>query len=212
MLLYTRETPPGLIVVPLMISGIGVGCVFQPTLVGLQAQCTKSRRAVIISNRNFFRCAGGACGLAMAAAVLQAQLRATLPPEYAYLAESTYSAPKGPNVPVEVLDAYMSASHAVFIMQVPIIGLTVLGMFFVRDRGLAPLDELEQENLATAEETSETQAVHGDADVEAEARVEVSEKGHLPAIEDSATEVPEEVSPEKNSSTKEEKHRDGETV
>jgi hypothetical protein len=118
-----------------MVSGIGVGCSFQPTLIALQAHSPKSRRAVIISNRNFFRCAGGACGLAIAAAVLQARLRATLPPAYAYLAHSTYSLPKGP-LPDDVLDAYMDASHGVFLMQIPIIGACFAGMIFVRDKGL----------------------------------------------------------------------------
>lgn len=117
--------------------GVGVGCIFQPTLVALQAHSPKSRRAVIISNRNFYRCAGGACGLAISAAVLQARLRAALPAEYAYLADSTYSLPDfGGSIPESVLDAYMEASHAVFVLQVPMIGLCLLGMVFIRDRGL----------------------------------------------------------------------------
>ncbi|PNY23218.1 transporter [Tolypocladium capitatum] len=145
-LVYTRETNPGIIVIPLLAMGIGVGCVFQPTLVALQAHSVKSRRAVIISSRNFNRCAGGACGLAVCAAVLQARLRATLPPEYAYLAESTYALPSAPGgVPPAVLDAYMAASRAVFVMQVPLIGLCFLGALFVEDRGLAPKNECTEE-------------------------------------------------------------------
>ncbi|OTB08457.1 hypothetical protein M426DRAFT_71231 [Hypoxylon sp. CI-4A] len=145
MLLYTRDSSPGVIVSPMIIVGMGVGLVFQPTLVALQSHVPKSRRAVIISNRNFFRCAGGACGLAVSAAVLQAALRANLPPEYKYLTANTYALPKvqGPDFEV-VLDAYMAASRAVFILQIPLIGLCLLGCVFVKDRGLeSPEDSIE---------------------------------------------------------------------
>lgn len=141
-LIYDRETVVGVIIVPLIVMGIGVGCIFQPTLVALQAHSMKSRRAVIISNRNFYRCAGGACGLAISAAVLQARLRSALPAEYQYLADSTYSLPDfGGNTPDEVLDAYMAASHAVFILQVPMIGACLLGMIFIHDRGLGQVED-----------------------------------------------------------------------
>ncbi|KAJ5202112.1 MFS transporter [Penicillium cinerascens] len=142
MLMFMRDTNPGVLVIILLIAGVGVGCVFQPMLVALQAHSTKARRAVIISNRNFNRSAGGACGLAISAAVLQARLRSTLPAQYSDLADSPYSLRDiGIAIPASVLDAYMSASHLVFIVQVPLIGLCFLGSLFVKDRGLAPLDE-----------------------------------------------------------------------
>lgn len=136
-LIFKTNTNPGVIVVPLLIMGIGVGCVFQPILVALQAHSSKARRAVIISNRNFNRSAGGACGLAISAAVLQARLKSTLPLEYKALADSTYALPnfKG-GTPAGVLDAYMSASHLVFIVQVPLIGVCFLGSLLMKDRGL----------------------------------------------------------------------------
>ena len=83
--------------------------------------------------------------------MLQARLRATLPPEYAYLSHSTYSLPDSDvrNNP-GVLDAYMAASHAVFILQVPLIGLCFLGTAFIRDRGLEPPeDKALRESLRT---------------------------------------------------------------
>ncbi|KAK8022342.1 hypothetical protein PG993_013109 [Apiospora rasikravindrae] len=145
-LLYTATTPTGLIVLPLLFVGAGVGCIFQPTLVAFQAHVTKSKRAVIIANRNFFRCGGGACGLAVSGAVLQAALRANLPDRYAYLAEKgTYSLPQG--IPLSAADegtlsqAYVAASRAVFILQIPLIGLCLLGCAFIRDRGLQPLKD-----------------------------------------------------------------------
>ncbi|KAL5586816.1 hypothetical protein FOBRF1_016686 [Fusarium oxysporum] len=140
-LLFTRHTSPAVIAVILAIVGTGVGCIFQPTLIALQAHSPKSRRAVIISNRNFYRCIGGACGLAVSAAVLQAQLRATLPTEHKDLASSTYVLPESMRQVPAVLDAYMSASHSVFILQVPLIGLCLLGTAFIRDRGLEPVKD-----------------------------------------------------------------------
>ncbi|KAH7009607.1 major facilitator superfamily domain-containing protein [Ilyonectria destructans] len=141
-LLLDRKSNPGIIIIPLMFVGFGVGCIFQPTLVALQAHSTKSRRAVIISNRNFFRCFGGACGLAVSAAVLQAVLRANLPPKYAYLADETYAVPRLSGDDKDgVLDAYMAASRAVFILQIPLIGLCLLGCVFIKDNGLEAIDE-----------------------------------------------------------------------
>ncbi|KAK2036645.1 MFS general substrate transporter [Colletotrichum somersetense] len=143
-LIYDSHTKPGIIVIPLIIIGMGIGLIFQPTLVALQAHSLKSRRAVIVSNRNFFRCAGGACGLAISAAVLQATLRAHLPPEFKYLSSSTYSIPKlNEQDMAVVLEAYMAASRAVFILQIPLIGLCLIGCLFVKDRGLKPIDDVE---------------------------------------------------------------------
>jgi hypothetical protein len=145
-LLYERDSPPGIIIAPLVIVGCGVGCTFQPTLVALQAHVPISRRAVIISNRNFFRCGGGAAGLAISAAVLQGALRASLPTNYQYLADNTYALPKvqGPDFEA-VLDAYMTASRAVFILQVPLIGLCFLSSAFIQDHGLgSPTEEAEE--------------------------------------------------------------------
>lgn len=167
-LLYGQDTHAGVIVAPLVVLGIGIGLVLQPTLVALQAHSPKSRRAVIISSRNFNRCAGGACGLAISAAVLQAVLRANLPPDYAYLAQSTYNLPDMDDIPAEVVDAYMSASYAVFIYQVPLIGLCFLGTFFIRDRGLTFADE------ANDEDGKKAKALKDDSDTDLEAGSEAS--------------------------------------
>ncbi|KAK2015878.1 MFS general substrate transporter [Colletotrichum eremochloae] len=149
-LVYGTNTKSGIIIIPLIIIGMGVGLIFQPTLVALQAHSIKSRRAVITSNRNFFRCAGGACGLAVSAAVLQATLRAHLPAEFKYLASSSYSIPKLNEQDMSVvLDSYMAASRAVFILQVPLIGLCLIGCLFVRDQGLHPVDVVEPTNITS---------------------------------------------------------------
>lgn len=150
MLLFSRHTSIGAIVVIVLIQGIGVGFTFQPTLVAFQAHCTKAHRAVIISNRNFFRCLGGACGLAVSAAILQAVLKSNLPERYQNLAHSTYSLPSRSGVAdadwEQIITAYAKASRGVFILQVPLIGICFLACFFIKDRGLErPKDPGEEE-------------------------------------------------------------------
>lgn len=145
-----RHTSIAIVVVVLAIIGSGVGCVFQPTLVALQSHVPKARRAVITSNRNFFRCMGGACGLAVSAAVMQSTLRAHLPAQLSYVAKSSYANPavSSSDLPI-VLDAHMSASHAVFILQVPLIGLCLLGCCLVKDKGLqSPEDAILEQNTS----------------------------------------------------------------
>ncbi|OAA65381.1 Major facilitator superfamily domain, general substrate transporter [Niveomyces insectorum RCEF 264] len=151
--MWTIQTHVAVIVGLLVLIGAGVGCAFQPTLVALQAHSSKSRRAVVISTRNFFRCCGGAFGLAASAAVLQAALKSHLPPEYSYLANNTYSLPKvqGPGFDA-VLDAYMAASRAVFILQIPLVGLCLVGCLFVKDNGL----ESPQDKATMLESMSQT--------------------------------------------------------
>ncbi|KZL77863.1 MFS transporter [Colletotrichum tofieldiae] len=160
-LIYDRHTKSGIIVIPLVIIGIGVGFIFQPTLVALQAHSIKSRRAVITSNRNFFRCAGGACGLAVSAAVLQATLRANLPPEFKSLASNSYSIPKLNDQDMSVvLDAYMAASRAVFILQIPLIGLCLIGCLFIKDRGLHSIEDAKVEGAASESRDEEEGISH----------------------------------------------------
>lgn len=148
MLLYERDTSVGVIVGPLIIMGIGIGLSFQPTLIALQTHATKSRRAVIISSRNFFRCVGGSADLAISAAILQAVLKENLPTDYQYLANNAYSPPRveGPDAGA-VYDAYMVASRAVFIMQVPLVSICLLGCLFVKDHGLHSVEEQGEETV-----------------------------------------------------------------
>ena len=142
MLLFDRKTHPAVIAVIVAVMGIGIGFTFQPTLVAFQAHCTKKQRAVVISDRNFFRCLGGACNLAISAALLQATLKSNLPPGYEYLSDSTYSLPSKSSVPTaewsRILDAYAKASRSVFILQVPLIGVCFIACLLIRDRGLEP--------------------------------------------------------------------------
>ncbi|KAJ5674961.1 C6 transcription factor [Penicillium maclennaniae] len=188
-LLFDAHTHPAVIAVIVAITGTGIGFTFQPTLVALQAHCTKAQRAISISNRNFFRCMGGACGLAISAALLQATLRSTLPAKFSYLTKSTYTLPSRSSVTDtqwgEILTAYSKASHSVFILQVPLIGVCFLACCLVRDRGLERVkdpEEIEAEKRAQAERDAEAAVAESQPGAEGEAgrppSTETAEKRH----------------------------------
>lgn len=143
--LFNRTIPPVGIIFILIVIGTGIGFVFQPTLVAMQAHCPKSQRAIVISNRNFIRALGGAVGLAVCAAVLQNALKRSLPPQFKHLAASTYSSPDyadySPADADAIKDAYAAASHTVFMMFGPFMAFCLAGCFFVKDRGLTRPDE-----------------------------------------------------------------------
>ncbi|KAL3460969.1 major facilitator superfamily domain-containing protein [Aspergillus heterothallicus] len=174
-LLFNTSTHPAVIAVIVAITGIGIGCTFQPTLVAFQAHCTKRQRAVVISDRNFFRCLGGACGLAVSGAVLQATMRSHLPSGYEYLSDSTYSLPSqdsvSPDVWTGIVNAYAQASKAVFILQVPLIGVAFLACLLIRDHGLERPKDADE----IAEEERQAQEEKERKDEEAEAGGDVSD-------------------------------------
>ncbi|KAK7723582.1 hypothetical protein SLS57_004396 [Botryosphaeria dothidea] len=168
-ILFSRTLPIAAIVVISSLNGIGVGFVFQPTLVAMQAHCTKAQRAVVISNRNFLRSLGGAFGLAISAAVLQNTLKANLPTQYKDLARSTYSTPDYSRYDAAdsdaIHDAYARASRAVFITLAPFIALCLFGCFLVKDRGLTRPDEVGQPTPAESQVLSQ-QGVSRDGEEE----------------------------------------------
>ncbi|KAK3216223.1 hypothetical protein GRF29_8g2638439 [Pseudopithomyces chartarum] len=164
--MFDSSTSIATIAIVLVIQGVGVGFVFQPTLVALQAHCTKAQRAVVISNRNFLRSLGGAAGLAISAAVLQNSLKKALPPEFASLAMSTYATPDfdalqaSPQQIQAILYTYVHASRSVFIVNVPFIGVCLLGCLLIKDRGLQHPHEVP--SGVKAEDQSENRVLPGE--------------------------------------------------
>ncbi|KAK4498724.1 hypothetical protein PRZ48_009234 [Zasmidium cellare] len=140
MIMFNRGTSIVAIVFINLVTGLGVGNVFQPILVALQAHAPKAQRAVIISNRNFLRSLGGAVGLAISAAVMQASLAAALPEELSYIASSTYSRVNLDSYTMDernqILDAYSSALKTVFIWLTPLVGLCLILCLLIKDHGL----------------------------------------------------------------------------
>lgn len=140
-----EKTSLGLIVLYLIIIGLGTGCVFQPTLVALQAHLPSNQRAVVTSNRNFLRSAGGAVGLAISSAIQANVLKSSLPARLSAVANSSFAAPKLSAFPAAdraiIGSAYAQASRAVFIYCVPVIGICLLLCAFVKDNGLQREEE-----------------------------------------------------------------------
>ena len=158
----------GLVSFSLVILGTGTGCVFQPTLVALQAHCPKAQRAVVTSNRNFMRMSGAAVGLAVSSAVLANVLKASLPPRLLGVANNTFATPNLSIYSAEdqaaIKTAYTAASRAVSIWCVPLIGVCFLLTALVRDRGLVRKEE--RESVTPPAEGSEASATLGSRDPE----------------------------------------------
>lgn len=167
-----RDTSLVSVAVWLALVGAGTGCVFQPTLVALQAHCAKSQRAVVTSNRNFLRSLGGAVGLAVSAALLGNVLQGSLPPELQYVAKSTFATPDlsafSPEQREVVKEAYAEASRAVFVFCTPLMGVCLALCAVIRDRGL----QRKEERVVETEVVEEVGRGEG-ADVEKSGAVDV---------------------------------------
>lgn len=88
---------------------------------------------------------GGAFRLSISAAILQAMLRAELPPKSHYLAGSYNSLPAQSNLQLpQTMIAYAKASHAVFLFQVPLVGVCLLSCVLIRDHDLERPQEVER--------------------------------------------------------------------
>ena len=144
--MFGADTPIYTIAPVLGVTGVGIGMVFQPVLIAMQAHCLKSQRAVVISNRNFIRSLGGAVGLAISAAVLQNSLYKAMPEEFRNTM-SSFETPDfkklGETEARMIVIAYATASRTVFYMNVPLIGVCFIACLLIKDRGLQRPDEVE---------------------------------------------------------------------
>lgn len=137
----------GLVSFFLVVVGTGTGCVFQPTLVALQAHCPKAQRAVVVSNRNFLRSSGAAVGLAVSSAILANVLKGSLPAHLSAIANSTFAPPDisgySASDQAAIKAAYTAASRAVFTWCVPVTVICFLLTAVIKDRGLVRKEERE---------------------------------------------------------------------
>ncbi|KAL1850146.1 hypothetical protein VTK73DRAFT_9744 [Phialemonium thermophilum] len=136
--LFGKTTAPVAIVFVLLLEGLGAGLTFQPTLIAAHAHSDNADRAIIVGIRNFVRCLGGACGLAISAAIYSNVYRRHAP---AAAPSSIYAQPDLSSLPgpqqIQIQVAYLAASRAVFIFWAPVIGLCLLSMVFIKDQGLS---------------------------------------------------------------------------
>lgn len=175
--LLGENTNLAVIIVAEIILGMGVGNVFQPSLVALQAHSTKALRAVVISNRNFLRALGGAVGLACSSQLLQSSLRKSVPANLAPLVSSSYHLPDLSDLSSEeraqIAQAYAKASHIVFVSFAPMMGVCLIICVFIKDRGLARKKEKLEQQPPTAVSVTQLQ----DLDPERDASPAVASTG-----------------------------------
>ncbi|KAL1306458.1 hypothetical protein AAFC00_005156 [Neodothiora populina] len=192
LILCDRQTTAGTICGFLILIGVGVGFTFQPTIVALQAHCSKAQRAVIISNRNLLRSLGGAVGLAISSALTGNVLQSSLPAKLQYIAASTFALPdldtfsRADRITIE--DAYADASRTVFIFCTPVIGVALLCNIFVKDKGLQrkeERDEKQQQQPQQLVEMDESLQKGGLDVVASKLTSESKDKGH--ALDDPST-------------------------
>ncbi|OAL24983.1 hypothetical protein AYO20_10586 [Fonsecaea nubica] len=138
-LLFSRTTGIGVYVVAALVEGAGVGFVFQPSLVALQALSTRPDVAVTTSTRNWVRALGSAVGVAVSTAIQYSvtisSLPADLPTDVSSAVKAGTWMVDGPTPAWDnaVLVAKMRGINRVFITFLPLIGLCLLGCLWIRD-------------------------------------------------------------------------------
>ncbi|QRV95367.1 major facilitator superfamily transporter [Ceratobasidium sp. AG-Ba] len=179
--MFGLGTSKGKIIGYLILEGIGIGFTFQTTILAAQASAPSPERAVITGSRNFFRSLGGAIGLvATKNAVLKKELLA-IPGLSAQAAASIIKL--GPQALTDssldgaVRSAYMSSIRAVFILFIPVAGLSVIMSLFMKsvylqgDKDVLPVtktptpptsqDNLELRNMGGEGDNRDSIAVEG---------------------------------------------------
>ncbi|THZ32928.1 putative major facilitator superfamily transporter [Aureobasidium pullulans] len=159
------DSPIGHICGFIIMVGFGAGCTFQTTNTAMQAHSPKSQRAIVISNRMLLRQLGGAVGLAISSAISGNVLASSLPAHLQYIAESTFAVPDLNTVSAadrrSISTAYASASRAVFIFCVAVIGVALVLTFFVKDKGMKREEDKVEER---AREEEKEQSDHDSED------------------------------------------------
>lgn len=152
---WTEETSKAYIIGTLVMMGTGVGCIFQPTIVAAQANCTMAQRAVVIGVRNVVRSFGGALGIAVHSLIISSTMiqklnsllkESTLPADFiALVKKSVFSHPDYSTLTASqetlVRHMYLKSIRNVFYFELLLIVVCMLSTVFIRDRGLRALDQ-----------------------------------------------------------------------
>jgi MFS family permease len=158
-LLFDDTTHPWVIVLVLMVGGSGVGMVFQPTLVAMQAHTATEDRAVITSVRNFSRSIGGALGLALSTAIFSNKVSSTIsslpskvktPIMNAIMSVPSLKSTTAMEREV-ILKAYVDASRSVFMLWVILQGVCLILCVLIKDRGLKRPEETSKTEMKEPE-------------------------------------------------------------
>lgn len=149
--LWTVNNKRGINIITLILNGMGVGCIFQPTLVAAQAHSFKKDRATVISTRNVLRSFGGAIGLAISSTIIVNSFGKNLSTNgYKYFTDDEiitlkrmiYSKLDFTQYSTEQViflkDSYMQSLRYVFYVWIGCIALCFLSNIPIKDRGLQP--------------------------------------------------------------------------
>ncbi|OGM39371.1 putative efflux pump antibiotic resistance protein [Aspergillus bombycis] len=153
---YTQQTPLWILELGGIFEGIGVGCSFQPVMVGLLAGSDKSDRAVVTGFRNFIRDMGGSVGVTVSGAILNNVLHNDLRGRFsdAVISKITSSAFASHDLNLTdedrelISNAYMHGLRAVFTVFAVLILLFFALILCIKDYGLAGRTCVESEEHA----------------------------------------------------------------
>lgn len=152
--LWSSTNNYGLNIITMIINGMGVGCIFQPTLVAAQAHSYKKDRATVISTRNLLRSLGGAISLAISSTIVantisrqlnisgnkyfsNEEIKQLKTLVYSKIDLTLYTAEQA-----EYLRGlYMKSIKTIFYVWMGCMGYCLVTNLSIKDRGLKPVDD-----------------------------------------------------------------------
>ncbi|KAH0522840.1 hypothetical protein TsFJ059_006627 [Trichoderma semiorbis] len=144
-MLFRQNTSVGVYLGALLVEGWGIGCVFQPGLVALQAHCPPKDRAVVTSTRNLFRMLGSVIGMTIATALQTAVTQSALPDNVPHSVLSQVTQGVSPSAwDQDISNAKFKGFQAVFALEVPLMALCLLGCFGIPSAPLVGDHDTEQ--------------------------------------------------------------------
>ncbi|KAI8097268.1 major facilitator superfamily domain-containing protein [Halteromyces radiatus] len=172
-----------------VVGGLGIGCMFSSTIIGLQAAVEPKDIAVVTGLGNFSRLLGAAVGIAIASSVLNSGLNERLPnlipPEYiSPVIKSSLFVRDG--LPVQyqavTLQAYADSLRLIWYIMIPLIALGILSSAFIKHYDLRRPGQKKQKQEEQPEKSTDEK--NGDevvvelplpAAMESSSKVEIAE-------------------------------------
>ncbi|KAI8868700.1 MFS general substrate transporter [Ramicandelaber brevisporus] len=131
---WTETTSNGKLIGYLLIGGMGMGIGMASVTLACQTSVPQSDMANVTSLLQFLRSLGGIIGLAVQSTVLNNELSSHLSPELAKIASQSQTTirmqPK--EIADEIISAYVSSLHTMYIVTVPFVVLGFLAALFIR--------------------------------------------------------------------------------
>lgn len=152
--LWSSTNNYGLNIITMILNGLGVGCIFQPTLVAAQAHSYKKDRATVISTRNLLRSLGGAISLAISSTIIANTISSQLSisgnkyfsnEEIVQLKKLVYSKINLTLYTAEQAEylraLYMKSIKTIFYVWMGCMGYCLVSNLTIKDQGLKPVDD-----------------------------------------------------------------------